>query len=129
LEDVMNPTVARKLLQDERSRLERIRQGVYDALGDPTVERAALAEAGGGDQHPADLGSERFEREKDLSIVNNIDGELGEVDSAMRRLDDGEYGRCEVCHRPIGAARLRARPAARFCVKDQASMERQVRSA
>ena len=124
----MNPTVAKKLLQEERKRLERIREGVYEALGDPAEERVALSETSGADQHPADLGSERFEREKDLSIGANIDGELSEVDSALRRLDEGDYGLCEVCHRPIGAARLRARPAARFCVKDQASMERQVRA-
>jgi RNA polymerase-binding transcription factor DksA len=125
----MNAAVARKLLKEERERLERIREGVYDDLGDSAEERAALAESSGADQHPADMGSERFEREKDLSIIADIDVEISEVDSALRRIDEGGYGRCEVCHRPIGAARLRARPATRFCVKDQATMERQVRSA
>jgi RNA polymerase-binding transcription factor DksA len=125
----MNAAVAKKLLHEERSRLERIRQGVYDDLGDSGEERTALSEVSGTDQHPADVGTERFEREKDLSIIANIDVEIGEVDSALRRLDQGGYGVCEVCHRPIGSARLRARPATRFCVSDQATMERQVRSA
>ncbi|MFL5797991.1 MAG: TraR/DksA C4-type zinc finger protein [Actinomycetota bacterium] len=125
----MNAAVVRKLLHEERTRLERIRQGVYDDLGDSGDERTALSEVSGADQHPADVGTERFEREKDLSIIVNIDAEIGEVDSALRRLDRGGYGLCEVCHRPIGSARLRARPAARFCVNDQATMERQVRSA
>ena len=125
----MNAGVARKLLMQERERLERIRSGVYDDLGDSAEEQAALADSSGADQHPADMGSERFEREKDLSIIADIEVEITEVDSALRRVDEGQYGRCEVCRRPIGEARLRARPATRFCVKDQATVERQVRSA
>jgi len=124
----MNTTTARKLLSAERERLKRLRQGVYAELGD-AAERAALAESSGTDQHPADVGTERFEREKDLSIIANIDAELVEIESALRRLSRGGYGRCELCRRPIGDARLHARPAARFCVKDQAAVERQVRAA
>jgi len=124
----MNKASARKLLAAERERLERLREGVYDELGD-TEERVVIAESSGTDQHPADVGTERFEREKDLSIIANIDAELVDVEAALRRLDAGDYGTCELCGRPIAEARLHARPAARFCVKDQATVERQVRSA
>jgi RNA polymerase-binding transcription factor DksA len=109
--------------------LERIREGVYGDLGDPAEERSSIAESSGADQHPADVGTERFEREKDLSIIANLDAELVDVQSALRRLESGAYGTCEICGRPIGEARLRARPAARLCVNDQAVLERQVRSA
>ncbi|HXJ62800.1 MAG TPA: TraR/DksA C4-type zinc finger protein [Actinomycetota bacterium] len=125
----MNKSTARKLLSEERKRLERIREGVYDELGDPAEERTALAETSGADQHPADFGTERFEREKDLSIIANIDAGIVDVESALRRLEAGDYGTCEACGRPIGEDRLRARPAARFCVTDQAAVERQVRAA
>jgi len=125
----MNKATARKLLSEERARLERVRKGVYDELGDPAEERTALAETSSADQHPADVGTERFEREKDLSIIANLDAELVDVESALRRLRAGEYGNCEMCGRPIGEDRLKARPATRFCVKDQALVERQVRSA
>jgi RNA polymerase-binding transcription factor DksA len=125
----MNKATARKLLSEERARLERIREGVYGDLGDSAEEMTALAETSGVDQHPADVGSERFEREKDLSIIANLDAEIVDVDSALRRLESGAYGSCELCGRPIGEARLKARPAARFCVKDQQTVERQVRSA
>ena len=124
----MNKASARKLLAAERERLQRVREGVYLELGD-AEERVVLTETSGVDQHPADAGTERFEREKDLSIIANIDAELVDIESAIRRLDAGGYGRCELCGRPIGEARLQARPAARFCVKDQATVERQVRSA
>jgi len=125
----MNKATAKKLLSEERKRLERVREGVAGELGDPTEERTALVETSGADQHPADVGTERFERDKDLSIIAGIDAELVDVESALRRLENGAYGKCELCGRPIGEDRLRARPAARFCVKDQASVERQVRSA
>jgi|tagenome__1003787_1003787.scaffolds.fasta_scaffold19935226_2 RNA polymerase-binding transcription factor DksA len=125
----MNKSTAKRLLTEERARLERVRQGVVDELGDPAEERTALAETSGADQHPADVGTERFEREKDLSIINGIDAELVDVESAMKRLEHGEYGTCELCRRPIGEDRLRVRPAARYCVKDQATVERQVRAA
>jgi RNA polymerase-binding transcription factor DksA len=125
----MNKATARKLLSQERERLERVRRGVYDELGDPAEERSSIAETQGADQHPADAGTERFEREKDLSIIANIDAELVDVEAALRRLEGDQYGSCEVCGKPIGEARLKVRPAARFCVKDQAALERQVRSA
>jgi len=125
----MNKAAVKKLLTQERTRLERIREGVYEELGDPSDDMTAMTEASGTDQHPADAGTERFEREKDLSIIANIDAELVDVGSALRRLDLGGYGTCELCGRPIGEARLKARPATRFCVKDQATVERQARSA
>jgi RNA polymerase-binding transcription factor DksA len=125
----MNKATAKKLLVEERERLERVREGIVDELGDPAEERTALAETSGADQHPADVGTERFEREKDLSIIAGIDAELVDVQLALKRLESGAYGKCDLCGRPIGEPRLRVRPATRFCVKDQAVVERQVRSA
>jgi len=124
----MNKAIARKLLTQERARLERLRSGVFDELGDAS-EREVVGDLSGSDQHPADAGSERFEREKTVSIMANLDVEIHEVELALHRLDEGSYGRCEICRRPIGEPRLRARPAARYCISDQASMERAVRTA
>jgi RNA polymerase-binding transcription factor DksA len=45
---------------------------------------------------------------------------LDEVDAALERLSSGTYGNCQVCGKPIGAARLEAMPAARFCIVDAA---------
>lgn len=121
----MNPRTARKLLNDERKRLV----GLLHGLGqDSEVDRSG-AEVSLTDQHPADAGTERFERDKDISILNGIEGELADVVHALRRLDEKTYGRCEACGRPILEERLRARPAARFCVEDQARVERDLRPA
>lgn len=80
------------------------------------------------DQHPADTGTETFEREKDATIRGMIEGQLAEVEYSLRRLDQGAYGVCEACGQPIVEARLEAKPAARFCVQDQARMEREGRN-
>jgi RNA polymerase-binding transcription factor DksA len=78
------------------------------------------------DQHPADIGTEVFEHEKNQSLLEQIEYELAEIDQAFERLDAGGYGICEDCGKKIPAARLEAMPAARFCVDDQAKMEREL---
>jgi DnaK suppressor protein len=115
---------ARERLLQERDRL----RGIRDALageGLDESERDALSELSLADQHPADVGTEMFEREKDLSIAERIDAELADVERALKRVDEGTYGTCEACGRLITKARLEARPEARFCVEDQARAERE----
>lgn len=77
------------------------------------------------DQHPADVGTETFEQTKEDSIRRQIDEQLAELRRAQARVDEGAYGLCEACGRPIGAERLLARPNARFCVDDQRAAERE----
>jgi RNA polymerase-binding transcription factor DksA len=119
----MEPDDAHERLTEERSRLEQIRRGfdaehLHDESEDEsTSELSHLA------QHSADVGSETFEREKDFSILEQVEAELADVDRALRRLDDGTYGTCEACGSPIGDDRLEAMPAARFCVSHQSEAE------
>ena len=65
------------------------------------------------DQHPADQGSEMFEREKDLAILEGLEGDLAEIEAALQRLDEGTYGIDEVTGDPIDPERLDALPTAR----------------
>jgi DnaK suppressor protein len=60
-------------------------------------------------------GEVAIDRGPDLTILDHIDTELCDVEHALQRLDDGTYGTCEACGRPIGALRLEEVPAARFC--------------
>jgi RNA polymerase-binding transcription factor DksA len=114
---------ARDRLTEERDRLQQIRSGfdaehLHDESEDEsTSELSHLA------QHSADVGTETFEREKDFSILEQVEAELGDVDRALLRLDDGTYGTCEACGHPIGDDRLEAMPAARFCVSHQSEAE------
>lgn len=112
----------RGLLDDERTRLEGLREGLSDAAQPVKSETTADPGAGG---HLADAGSEMFDRSRDLSIVEDVQAQLTEVDHAVSRIEHGSYGRCEACGREIDAARLRARPAARFCLEDQREAERE----
>ena len=70
-------------------------------------------------QHQADIGSETFTREVDLSVLGSVEAELADVEHALKRIDGGNYGICEACGKPIGDDRLEALPAARFCLNDQ----------
>jgi DnaK suppressor protein len=124
----VNVERARERLHQERDRLQRIRDGLTAEQGLDESERDALSELSLADQHPADLGTEMFEREKDLSIAERIDAELADVERALKRIDEGTYGMCEACGRRISKARLDARPESRFCVEDQARAERETRA-
>ena len=118
----------RELLEEGRERLRQLRDSLTEEVPDDEHERVAIVEITSADEHPADVGSEVFERSKDLSIIDDLDSRLADVDRALRRIDDGTYGSCEACGRPIGKERLVARPAARFCLEDQALAEREAKA-
>jgi DnaK suppressor protein len=119
----MDKATAAKRLEEERIRLQGIREGIQreqdDAISDAGSELSSV------DQHPGDSGTETFEMEKNVSLLEQVDDELLEVEAAVQRLERGAYGTCQVCGRPIGDERLEAMPATRFCVEDQAKAERQ----
>ena len=123
----MDPDVARQRLDEERVRLEDTRATFDDEHLRDESEDDSISELSSIAQHPADIGSETFEREKDLSILEQVEAELADVEHALRRLEDGTYGICEACGQPIDEARLEALPAARFCLKDQAAAEQELR--
>ena len=70
------------------------------------------------DEEYADSGTATFERERDLSLENNIRDLQGKIDRALSHMEAGNYGLCERCHKPIEKARLRALPYAALCIKD-----------
>lgn len=119
----MDETHARERIDQERRRIETlIAEREAEGLGEAEAE--GMSELSAHDQHQADLGTETFEREKDLSILERIEAELVDVERALRRLDEGRYGRCEACGQPIPDDRLEAVPAARWCLRDQMAVER-----
>ena len=117
----------RQRLSEERERLSAIRSDLEASRLESQED--GLQELSSYDQHQADVGTETFEREKDLSILQEVEGELADIEHALERLDDGTYGTCEACGKLIGDDRLEAIPAARFCLEDQAAAERESRSA
>lgn len=75
----------------------------------------SIGELSAYDNHPADLGSELFEREKDLALNHVSHRHLQEIQDALARMESGTYGRCEICKKPIDEERLEAIPWAKTC--------------
>jgi RNA polymerase-binding transcription factor DksA len=102
---------ARERLEAEQARVEGLISGLRGELG--SSETDDISELADYDQHPADTATETFEREKDLSILEQLERELEELHAALERVDDGTYGIDEQTGEPIDPARLEAFPTAR----------------
>jgi RNA polymerase-binding transcription factor DksA len=106
-------TTARELLDAERARtlerLDRLRRdftGVVDASRDSNAD----------DEHDPEGATIAFERSQVDALIRQAELHLEEIGLALERVEDGSYGTCAVCGRPIAPARLEARPVARTCV-------------
>jgi RNA polymerase-binding transcription factor len=111
----------RLVLESERDRLQHAAQTVHHD-GSLLEETGDLA-IGAGD-HLADSASETFMRELDEGLEENAGHILVEIEAALIRIDDGTYGLCVSCGRPIGAERLEAVPYATLCIDDKRAQER-----
>ena len=78
----------------------------------------------GFDEEFADAGTATFERERDLSLVNNLRDLMERIDKALAKIEEGTYGLCDRCGKPIEKLRLKALPYANLCIKDKQAEER-----
>jgi DnaK suppressor protein len=78
------------------------------------LQRDRLADSAGDDQ--ADAGTKTFEREQEITLANNLLERINQVERALERLGEGNYGWCERCGNPIPVERLAAFPSATLCV-------------
>ena len=67
--------------------------------------------------HLADLGTDNYEQEVTLSLLENEDQTLEAIRAAMERIEKGTFGSCERCHKEISRERLKAIPYASLCVE------------
>jgi DnaK suppressor protein len=67
--------------------------------------------------HMAELGSDNFEQEFTLGLMEADEGTLGSIDAALERIHDGSYGKCTHCEGVISKARLNAIPYTPVCIK------------
>ena len=97
------------------------------------LEQEALHAVGGEESgglsnvpiHPADLGTDTFEQEFALDLLENEEKILGEVNDALARIEQGTFGRCENCGQEISHQRLKALPYARYCIRCARKLEGQ----
>jgi len=113
----------RARLMTERERLEAELQEIENRTA-RISESERANELSAYEDHPADLASETFEREKDLAIGESVEGLLNQVLIALEKVDRGTYGICDACSRSIKKARLHALPFATLCVECQDRIER-----
>jgi RNA polymerase-binding transcription factor DksA len=112
----------RRLLDSLRTRL----QGDVVQMTDQALQATGGDAAGNLSRvplHLADIGSESFDQEFTLGLIENEQETLAAVNAALGRLDAGTFGRCAECGEPIPRARLRALPYASHCVDCASKLE------
>lgn len=114
----------RTLLDAERDRLSHLSQRMGET-GLDASQGDSLSELSTYDNHPADIGSETFERSKDMAVRGSLETRLRDVEEALGRLDAGTYGVCQVCGRAIDEERLQAMPETPYCKECRQRVERE----
>jgi RNA polymerase-binding transcription factor DksA len=109
----------RTRLEEERGRLAKAVAFLErDNAGSLEDELGEIG-AGGTDNHLGDMATATYDRELEEGLEEGAQQTLQDVELALRKMDDGSYGICDICGKPIGAERLAAMPWARFCIDDQ----------
>jgi RNA polymerase-binding transcription factor DksA len=129
------PTVAKSapvkltpFLEKQKDRLLHLRDSLLDSMSgvakDTLRARAEGSEASAFGMHQADAGSDAYDRDFALSLLSQEQDALYEIEEALKRIDAGTYGVCEMSGEKIAQARLEALPFARYTVECQAQFER-----
>ena len=85
--------------------------------GDFDAVVAASADSNADDEHDPEGQTIAYERSQLSSLIRRARASLEEIEAATDRLAAGTYGSCAVCHQPVGAERLEAKPTARTCIR------------
>ena len=116
-------------LKKQKAKLLQLRDSLLDAMmgvsRDTLRARAEGSEASAFGMHQADAGSDAYDRDFALSLLSQEQDALYEIEEALKRIDGGTYGICEMSGKPIPHARLEAIPFARYTVECQTLIEKQ----
>src|SRR4051812_17939421 len=112
----------RKSLLAIRSRL----RGDLEQLTDEALHRNGAESSGNLSNmplHMADVGTENYDQEFDLGLIENQQGTLDQIHEALDRVNGGTFGQCLECHQPIAKPRLQALPYTPYCIECARKME------
>ena len=116
-------------LRKQKLKLLHLRDTLLDSMmgvsRDTLRARAEGSEASAFGMHQADAGSDAYDRDFALSLLSQEQDALYEIEEALKRVDAGTYGVCEMSGKSIPHARLEAIPFARFTVECQTQIEKQ----
>lgn len=112
----------RRLLLEERERvaaaIDNLHRDTSGSIEDQTGEETQY------DNHLGDTATVTYDREMDYTLEENSETVLGAIDRALARIDEGTYGTCRRCGKPIAEERLEARPWAELCIDCKREVER-----
>jgi YteA family regulatory protein len=107
-------TFRSRLLEEKKAIEERLITN--DHFGkEQSHAHDSVGELSSVDNHPGDEGTELYEREKDIALNELAETGLKDINHALKAIENGTYGTCEVCGRDIPYERLEALPTATFC--------------
>lgn len=119
-------------VRQQKQKLLQLRDAVVDSMAGVAQgtlrSRAEGSEASAFGMHQADAGSDAYDRDFALSLLSQEQDALYEIDEALKRIEIGTYGKCEMSGKAIPRARLEAIPFARFTVECQSQLEKQSRA-
>lgn len=117
--------------QKQREKLLALKDTLLDSMNgvakDSLRSRAEGSEASAFGMHQADAGSDAYDRDFALSLLSQEQDSLYEIDEALKRIENGTYGVCEMSGKSIPHARLEALPFTRYTVECQAELEKRNR--
>ncbi|WP_342432810.1 TraR/DksA C4-type zinc finger protein [Neobacillus sp. FSL H8-0543] len=102
------------LLKEKEELTERLDQNDHYGL-ELGHFHESMGELSSYDNHPADEGTELYEREKDIALNEHSENQLENINKALYAMENGTYGKCEVCGKDISYERLEAIPNTTFC--------------
>lgn len=118
-------------LAKQRERLLALKDTLLDSMRgvaqDSLRSRAEGSEASAFGMHQADAGSDAYDRDFALSLLSQEQDSLYEIDEALKRIEQGSYGVCEISGKAIPHPRLEALPFTRYTVECQAELEKRNR--
>jgi RNA polymerase-binding protein DksA len=113
----------RTALSEERARVEKAIASLHGAHPG-TLEDEVEEIAGSSDNHLGETATATLDREIDITLGENSEQVLGEIDAALKRIEEGTYGICTKCGKEIAPERLEAYPWASLCIDDAREVER-----
>lgn len=111
----------------QKQKLIELRDALVDAMDGVARDTLEGSEASAFGMHQADAGSDAYDRDFALSMLSKEQDALYEIEEALKRMDAGTYGICEMSEKKIPQARLEAIPFARYTVECQAQLEKENR--
>lgn len=99
-------------------------RGDVSHLGDEAFHQAGNGNLSSLPLHPADVGTDDFDQQVTLALLENEGQSLAETAAALERIADNSFGVCEECEREIPKARLQALPYTRHCIACARTLER-----